>query len=71
MSHPTSKTPIEITEDEQLKEEIETLVNRIQDKDQQVSKDGIELLRKILIGNTSSSSTTLPKTTKFLRPSLL
>ncbi|EKE42534.1 hypothetical protein ENUP19_0112G0021 [Entamoeba nuttalli] len=70
MSRPTSKTPVEINEDDQLKEEIELLVKRIQDPNIEISTSAIELLRKTLRGDNTSSSTTLPKTTKFIRPYL-
>ncbi|KAL7722527.1 19S cap proteasome S2 subunit [Entamoeba marina] len=69
MSRPTSKTPTENNEDAQLQEEIELLVSRIQDNDPSIQSNAIELLRKTIRG-TSSTVTTIPKTTKFLRPHL-
>ncbi|ELP92744.1 26S proteasome non-ATPase regulatory subunit, putative [Entamoeba invadens IP1] len=69
MSRPQSKTPMEPNEDQQLQEEIELLVKRVQDPDQSIQSNAIELLRKTIRG-TNSTSTTIPKTTKYLRPHL-
>lgn len=54
-------------EDRALKEELEMLVTRIQEKDEKLFKPTLEALR-VSIRSATSSMTSVPKPLKFLRP---
>lgn len=54
-------------EDAALKEELEMLVQRLKESDQQLYKPTLEMLRS-LIRTSTSSMTSVPKPLKFLRP---